>query len=203
MAITNVVRLGSKGCALIQLADLLVGAVAYDFRLTLKALPAPPSKEKLKMLERIKGATGSTDFTKGFKSTTTRGRKTRIRLFNARLDAKKEIAGHAVYRFARIARSHSEGRKSLLAVPLLNHLSLVITMCRRTCLPALFRGPTPTPRMDACSPRWCGVLAKSGWPSVSTPPLNPDSATNSFDRSGRRVVDGFVRHRFRRRTLHV
>ena len=46
------------------------------------------------MLERIKAGVGATDFTNGFKSTTTRGRRMRVRLFNARLDAKKEIAGH-------------------------------------------------------------------------------------------------------------
>jgi len=94
LAVVNVVRLNSKGCELIQLADVLVGAVAYDFKLKLGTLPAPPSPEKLAILDRIKNHVGTTDFTVGHRSSTTRGRKMRVRLFNARQMPQRNIAGH-------------------------------------------------------------------------------------------------------------
>ncbi len=94
LAVTNVLRVDSKGCQLIQLADLLVGAIAYDFKLKLGSLPETPSKAKLETLRLITGFVGVADFTKGHRGSTTRGRKVRVRLFTPRESPAKEIAGH-------------------------------------------------------------------------------------------------------------
>lgn len=89
LAVTNVVRLNSKGCELIQLTDLLAGAVAYDFKLRLGAIAGRPSPEKIAALDHIKARLGAADFTRGF-----RGRKMHVRLFNARTGPQISIAGH-------------------------------------------------------------------------------------------------------------
>lgn len=94
LAVTNVLRIDSKGCQLIQLADLLIGAVAYDFKLALGSLPAAPSAAKVEALRLIKDSVGATDFTHGHRASTTRGRKMRVRLFTPRASPTKEIAGH-------------------------------------------------------------------------------------------------------------
>lgn len=94
LAIAKALRVRSKGCDLLQLADVLVGAIAYDFKLKLGTLPTPPSPAKLDLLKLIKDASRAKDFTIGYRGTGTAGRKVRVRLFNARPSPDKKIAGH-------------------------------------------------------------------------------------------------------------
>ncbi len=61
-AVYGVCRMYSKGVELIQLADLLLGAVAYDFKLKNKLIPGP-GLAKRAVLKHLKELSGIHDFT--------------------------------------------------------------------------------------------------------------------------------------------
>jgi len=63
LAVHGVCRVYSKGVELIQLADLLLGSVIYDFKLKDKLIPKP-SKAKRKVLNHLKKVSGVPDFAK-------------------------------------------------------------------------------------------------------------------------------------------
>ncbi len=67
MCIHSVVRIHSKGCDLIQIADLLMGAVNYEFKLK-SNLIKKPSKAKIELLDFLKNKLGVTDLTQHIKS---------------------------------------------------------------------------------------------------------------------------------------
>ena len=63
-AVHGVCRVYSKGVELVQLADILLGATVYNFKLK-NQLIANPSKAKRKVLNHLKKVSGFSDFTKG------------------------------------------------------------------------------------------------------------------------------------------
>lgn len=116
LAVTNVVRLNSKGCELIQLADLLAGAVAYDFKLKMGAIQGRPSPDKLALLGHIKKRLGTTDFTAGFSGNTQRARKMRVRLFHAQPRGSKNAAGHDLHEVTPATKPTVEARSEAVNV---------------------------------------------------------------------------------------
>jgi hypothetical protein len=63
LAVHGICRVYSKGVELIQLTDLLLGAIIYDLKLREKLIPKP-SKAKQKVLSHLKRASGISDFAK-------------------------------------------------------------------------------------------------------------------------------------------
>lgn len=116
LAVTNVLRLNSKGCELIQLADLLAGAVAYDFKLQMGAIPNKPSPEKQRMLDHVKQRVGAADFTSGFVEKSRQARKMRVRLFRARGE-KKKAAGHDLHEVTPATGATLEAPSEVVNVP--------------------------------------------------------------------------------------
>jgi len=85
-AVVTVCRLNSKTNDLLQLADLLLGAAAYELKLKHKLIDSP-SKIKAKALEKIKRMLEIKDFTKS-----PRNRKVNVLLFEG--NKKPQIMGH-------------------------------------------------------------------------------------------------------------
>lgn len=66
LALAGVCRFDSKSNDLLQLTDLLIGAVTYDIKLK-KGL-VPGSKSKIELVEYLKSKLGTDTFVKGFKN---------------------------------------------------------------------------------------------------------------------------------------
>lgn len=67
LAVLGVCRVYSKGVELIQLTDVILGAIIYDFKLKNKLIPNP-SKAKRKVLNHLKSITGIPEFSKGVRN---------------------------------------------------------------------------------------------------------------------------------------
>ncbi len=66
LALAGVCRFDSKSNDLLQLVDLLIGAITYDIKFTKKLVSG--SKSKLEIVEHLKSKLGTTSFVKGFKN---------------------------------------------------------------------------------------------------------------------------------------
>lgn len=86
-AILAVCRLNSKTCDVLQLADLLLGAVVYDFKIKHRLI-AHPSKTNQKFLKEIKMKSGVKNFCERVKN-----RKLNILPFTG--NKKPQIMGHS------------------------------------------------------------------------------------------------------------
>lgn len=67
LSIHSVIRIHSKGSNLIQIADLLMGAVNYEFKLK-NNLIKHPSKAKIDLLDYLKNKLGANDLSVGINS---------------------------------------------------------------------------------------------------------------------------------------
>src|SRR3989338_7404834 len=66
LALAGVCRFDSKSNDLLQLVDLLIGAVTYDIKFSKKLVDG--SKYKLEIVDYLKGKLGTNSFIKGFKN---------------------------------------------------------------------------------------------------------------------------------------
>lgn len=76
LAVHGVCRVYSKGVELIQLTDVILGAIIYDFKLKDNLIPNP-SKAKRKVLNHLREVAGIQKFYKGIKN-----KRFNVRVFN-------------------------------------------------------------------------------------------------------------------------
>lgn len=67
LAVQGVCRLDSKGVPLLQIADLLVGAIVYEFKLDAGLLKSP-NPMKVALLEKLRKDLGAKTFLEGFRA---------------------------------------------------------------------------------------------------------------------------------------
>ncbi|KKT78671.1 MAG: hypothetical protein UW74_C0020G0001, partial [Candidatus Giovannonibacteria bacterium GW2011_GWC2_44_8] len=67
LALAGVCRLDSRSNDLLQLVDLIIGAISYDLKLTTKAIKGN-DKNKLDLLKYLKQNLGTSGFMNGFRN---------------------------------------------------------------------------------------------------------------------------------------
>jgi hypothetical protein len=67
LALAGVCRFDSRSNDLLQVVDLIIGAISYDLKLSSEVIKTG-SKYKRRLLEHFKSNLGATDFTSGFRN---------------------------------------------------------------------------------------------------------------------------------------